>query len=62
MLWCMLFNDYTSLLSWRACSRDLHIVLTSILDGDLYLWAYFYSLESYPRFYESVIGIFYQPN
>jgi hypothetical protein len=52
----MLFNDYTSVLSWRAC-RDRHIVLTSILDGHLYLWAYCYSLESYPRPYESVIVV-----
>jgi hypothetical protein len=26
MLWCMLFNDYTDVLSWPAC-RARHIVL-----------------------------------
>jgi hypothetical protein len=31
MLWCMLFNDYTDVLSWHAC-RARHIVLTLILD------------------------------
>jgi hypothetical protein len=52
--WSMLFNDYTIVLSWRTC-RDRHIVLTSILDGHLYLWAYCYGLESYPRSKEPVI-------
>jgi hypothetical protein len=55
----MLFNDYTSVPLWQAC-RDRHIVLTSILDLHLYLWAYCYGLESYQRSYESVIAILYQ--
>jgi hypothetical protein len=62
MLWCMLFDDYTSVLSWHACGPR-HIVLTLILDLlHLYLWAFCYGLESYPRSYESVIGIAYQSN
>jgi hypothetical protein len=55
----MLFNDYTSVLSWHAC-RARHIVLTLILDLHLYLWAYVYALSSYRRSYESVIGILHQ--
>jgi hypothetical protein len=31
MLWYMLFNDYTDVLSWHAC-RARHIVLALILD------------------------------
>jgi hypothetical protein len=50
----MLFKDYTSVLSWQAC-KDRHIVLTSIQDRHLYLWAYCYGLESYPRSSESVV-------
>jgi hypothetical protein len=34
MLWYMLFNDYTDVLSWHACSAR-HIVLALILDLDL---------------------------
>jgi hypothetical protein len=34
MLWCMLFNDYTDVLSWHACMAR-HIVLALILDGYL---------------------------
>jgi hypothetical protein len=34
MLLCMLFNDYTDVLSWHAC-RARHTVLTLILDLDL---------------------------
>jgi hypothetical protein len=37
----MLFNDYTSVLSWQAC-RARHTVLTLILH--LYLWAYDYNI------------------
>jgi hypothetical protein len=39
----LLGRDYTSVPSWQAC-RDSHIVLTMILDLDLYLWAYCYGL------------------